>query len=464
MSSAAPEPNPEPVPEQPQRAEPVRGPGSLPWWAPGLLFGLVAGAVAGIAVAGEALGRATHRATARIVVRPVPGEPVVSAGECQQVAFMLRGRTLLRSVLEEREIAELGTVSGHPDPVGDYERRLAVEVGEGGMVTVTLAGRAPDDLKTVLDHLVGRFADQFAALDRRERDERLTQLEKFANQLRLEIDLQERAIELLARANGTIGSGDPGALFRDRVNQLEAELTKDEAAVALLERQAEALRRCRSEGAEPDPVEAARLVDAEPRVAPLVAQRADAVIAMEKERAAATGPTLMRDLQARLDRAEKALAAARGPVRKEVEALLREAGARRAGRELADVEVRLAVAKSAHESDRLARDVARKSLAASHASELNIEAMRRALVPQQEIANKVAAQQLQLRAAGSGGDSRAQVVEPAFVGSVDGPWRWGTVAGTALQFFAAGFVLVTAFRLTGLVFRALSAGAPSHAR
>lgn len=463
MSDTPLEPNPEVVPAAPAASEPPppperwHRPGSVPWWLPGLVLGAVAGAAVGLAaaldVARDPAPRGTHRAAARVLVPPPGDAGALSEAERQRLAFLARDRDLLTRALAAPEVAGLGSLDEAVDPVAAVERRLTVEVGAGGAVTLALLGNAPDDLRAVLDQIVVRFAEAVAVLARKAHDDRTAQLEKLAAALRQEVELQEKTIELLARAHGPApGAGAPD---RDRLAALEAELVRSESEAALLARRVELLKRRQAAGADPDPVEAARLVDADPRVVPLLTQRADAAVNVERERALAPGAATVKDLQGKLDRAEKALAAAREPVRKEVEALLRDAENRRERRELDELEARLAAVRESQEALRRERDAARKALTPGRGAGANVEGLRRALGAQQDQLDRVTAQLGHLRVEGTGRDARVQAAEPATVEAVRGPWRWGAAWGAALRAFAVAFGLATAFRLTGLAFRAL---------
>lgn len=475
MSDTPLEPNPEAVPAAPAAPEPDPPPeawfpsrrGPVAWWLPGLVLGAVAGAAFGLAaaldVSRDPAPRGTHRATARVLVQPPGDAGTLSEAERQRLAFLARDRDLLTRALAAPEVAGCGPLDEGADPVGAVERRLTVEVSAGGAVTLALLGNAPDDLRAILDQLVARFAETLAALNRKAHDDRTNQLEKLAAVLRQEIELQEKAVELLARAHGPTAPGATDAPARDRFAALESELVKGEAEVALLTRRVELLKRRRAAGADPDPVEAARLVDADPRVVPLLTQRADAAVNLERERALAPGAATVKDLQGKLDRAEKALAAAREPVRKEVEALLRDAEARRDRRELDELEARLAATRESHEALKRERDAAHKALAPMHGAGASVEGLRRTLVAQQDQLDKVTAQLGQLRVAGTSRDARVHTTEPATAEPVRGPWRRGAAWGAALRAFAIAFGLATAFQLTGLAFRAAGrASGPSR--
>ncbi|MDY3557034.1 hypothetical protein R5W24_006218 [Gemmata sp. JC717] len=448
MSDASPEPAlpPAPAPEPLPAPEPPRLP-PPPWWLPGLALGLVAALVMGLVSLVDAPDEhpsGAYRATARVLLRPPPGEPAVSDAERQRAAFLFRDRALLTRALEAPDA---------PDESGpavlELERRLTVEAGESSVVTVRLFGDAPDELGARLDRIVARFVEELATRDHKTRNERVSQLEQAESALQSEIKLQEKTLKVVSHA-----SGGGGAALREQLVRAETDLARTTPERLLLEYRAEALKKRRADGGSPDPVEALRLVDADPRVAPLLAQRATAAVALEKERATASEAAL-KELQAKLNQATAALTAARLPVRKEVDAILREADTHRAANELADTELRLAVARAAQEGLRQECDGLRKELAAAHVTGAAAESVRRELAPLQQHLDKIGAQLAQLRADGLADGARARPAGPAVVDPVRRPWRGGLAFGAAVRAFAVAFVLATAFQLTGLVFHAL---------
>ncbi len=450
-------PTPEPPPARLVRPPAARPANVPPWWLPGLAVGLLAGLVAGAVAVYDAAPavRETHRATVLVQIHPASGERTIPEAERQSVAFLVRSREVLSRTLAVPEVAALAAVKEWPDPVAELERRVAVTVSEWGIATVTLTGDRPDDLKVILDHLVRRFVDDHATLLRKAHDDQMVDLERARAALQQEIELREKAIELTARSSGTTGAGDPGgaaARLRDRLNQVETEFAKSESAIALLDAQVQALKRRPAADTPADPLELARLVDADARVALLVARRAEATASVEKAKAAAEPA---KELQDNLDRIEKALAAVRANARKDAEALLKAAEERRAARELADLDVRLTVAQAARDHERAQRDGLRKVIESGQVGGLGIESMRRALVPQQEQADKVAAQLVQSRLRNSSALQPASVRGTAFAEPVRATGGWRVPAAVAGVTFVAGFVLATAFQLTGLAFHAL---------
>lgn len=449
MPDTPPESIPSPDPE------PISGPlPPLPWWLPGLTLGLIAALVAGLVSAAgtaDAGPSGAHRAIARVLLRSHGGEPAVTDAERQRIAFLFRDRDLLARVLAAPEVAGTAIATASTDPIAALDQRLKVEVTEGDTLTVSLFGDTPEELGPVLDQLVARLVEASIAYDRKSHDEQIGRLEKNAAWLRTEIESQERALELVARANG----GNDVALLRERLTRAETDFARGAPELSLLEKRVESFKKRQPPGGAADPVDAARLVDADPRVAPLVAQRAEAAVAVEKERAAATGAAALKGLQAKLEHAEAALAAARVPVKKEIDALLREAEARRGGGQLEELELRLAVARAARESLRQERDELRKTFTSAHSTGASAESVRRALTPVQDHLDKVRTQLVQLRTSDSSAESRVRVMGPVVVEPTRRPGRWSAAFGAAVRVFAVAFGLATAFQLTGLVFRAL---------
>ena len=65
------------------------------------------------------------------------------------------------------------------------------------ILEVTLTGNNIDDLRTILDKLVKGYVDDATTLDRKPRDDEIAGLDKTRLAVQAEIELQEKAIDLL---------------------------------------------------------------------------------------------------------------------------------------------------------------------------------------------------------------------------------------------------------------------------
>lgn len=378
-------PSTDPVPPARRRA--------LPWWLPGLAVGCAAAACL-FPVAARADARdGTHRARAWVVLRSASGTEPPPPTVVQQWRFHLRSPDLLTRVVADPAVAQLATIKAWDDPVAELERRLAVEEAAPVVLEVALVGRAPEDLKIILDHLVKRFVSDATAIDNRTRDDQLTSLEKLRTSLQLEIELQEKAIELQSRSGGVTGveSAATGlALLQKRLTDTETLLLAANRDLDKLEAERKVLRKQQEEREK-------NLKEPPPDAAP--------------------------------------------------------GGARRQAR-LAELDTLIAIKQEERESLRRERDAVRKATDNMAGVGVNIEAMRKALEPQREVLAKLQTQLIQQRLVGdraSASPRGAVAVEP-----LERPSRLPWAALLAAAGFAAGFVLATGFQLTGLVFRILN--------
>jgi hypothetical protein len=219
----------------------------FPWWLPGLAIGALAAAGAVFVTQARLSAEGTHKAEALLQLCPQD-----SVSWNHQQALLLRSRDLLTRVLAEPDVAQLPSVKGLTDPVGDLEKRLAVADVPPDLQAVTLTGNDPDELKVVLNHLLKRYVDDATAFARKERADQVQKLEQHSETLRLEIESAEKTIELLGKANQTAGGSDGGreaarrALLQRRTEMMDAEYNRVnreliglEAEITVLKRQAE---------------------------------------------------------------------------------------------------------------------------------------------------------------------------------------------------------------------------------
>jgi polysaccharide biosynthesis transport protein len=239
VSDAGSPPAPAPTPSQTQTQPPFR-----PWWLPGLVVGALVAAGALLVAQVRPSTEGTHRAEA--IVQFPDTDPEAR----RRRMFLLRAPDLVTRSLAEPAAAALPSVKRAADPVADVTARLAVAELSPGVVSVTLTGDDPDEVKVILDLLVKRFVDDATGFDRRYADDRRKQLEQLAESMRTEIEATDKNIEMLARANSTTGDTDTArrlAILQQRFAEADAEYTrvgrelvKLEAEVTVLKRQAEA--------------------------------------------------------------------------------------------------------------------------------------------------------------------------------------------------------------------------------
>jgi hypothetical protein len=233
------------VPETPAKATPIAPVVLLPWWLwwlPGTVLGTLAATGALLVAQSSSQAEGTHKAEA--VVQLTSAEPEVT----RRQMYLLRAHDLIARTLAEPAAAQLPSVRNSANPGADVRARIAVAEVAPDILSVTLTGTDPDELKVILDHLVKRYVDDATGYERRERDQQKKKLEQLGESIRVEIDALDKNIELIARANNTTGGRDNEtrlALLHQRFAETDAEytrtnreLTKMEAEVTVLKRQA----------------------------------------------------------------------------------------------------------------------------------------------------------------------------------------------------------------------------------
>jgi capsular exopolysaccharide synthesis family protein len=331
------------------------------------------------------------RHAARAVVQLRPPVEELDAFRREQT-FLLRSRDLIRRTLADPAVAGLETVRAAADPVGLVEENLAVEAPAPDVLAVTLAGDRPADLVAILDALVR----QYAAAERQARDDERRELDRLADGFRAEVEARERQIRLAAEANGVLG---PEAAEAKHA-RMQGELARIEAEVEAARREVEdaeaEVGRPGQRAADPGPGGPPAPVDADPRVAALLRQRADRAAALDRARQVATDDTapVVVELKARLVRIEKDLAAARA----EAEAGVRAEAERAAAAGRAAAADRLGAARRALASRLRWRDEYRKMLTNSTRGAYDIQALLDEVRPHKEYLNRAVGERVRLDA------------------------------------------------------------------
>ena len=448
MSGTPQPPAPGPKPAAPTSARATSGQWFLPWWLPGLALGLIAalGALAVVMVRPMAPG--THKAEALLQLRP--NEPEEKR---QQRIALLRSRDLIASVLQEPAVAALPTVRLVDTPIehfggklaatiDDVESRLTVAEISPDVVSVSMTGYDPDDIKVILEHLVRYYIDNATAHERATLDTQIKKNEQYAEQLRIEIEAMEKQIELLQKANSTTGGGDNAkrlALLQTRLIDTDTEFNRTNREIGKLEAELTVLKKQlddKNPKIPPDPVLVEEAVKKDPRVI--------------KAKAALDATV---EAKAELDKARKEYDEARKTATAEAVEIARALeNAQKKGR-IADLETQIEIKKVEREKLRNERDSLRKMIDQGIVGGGAVESMRKALQPQRETLDKLNTLLARLRVERAM-DTRVSLRGEVAVEQLPGPERTSLLLWPGVA-FVAGFVLATVFSLVGLLFRVL---------
>ena len=326
--------------------------------------------------------------------------------------FLLKTRDVLTRVLADPAVSSLDTVKQSEDPVAVLEDALRVTVAAPEILEVTLTGNNIEDMKVILDHLIKRYVDDATSIDRKLRDDTTANLEKLRASVQLEIDLQEKNIELIGRNNGTTGAEATNtalALLQKRHIEAEGlfvvagrEIEKAESERKVVLKQLDE----KDQKSPPDPVIVAQLVAADPRVGAAKKAHTARKEFLEKEAAKATNPdgddgivklrAEVKKLETEVKDAEKQAATESLAVAQAIDSAKRQ-------KRVEELSFTIDVKKEERERYRQERDGLQKVIASTASGGLNIEAMRKSLQPQREMYDKIQSQLIQMRVAAQQG-------------------------------------------------------------
>jgi RNA polymerase sigma factor (sigma-70 family) len=238
--------------------------------------------------------------------------------------------------------------------------------------------------------------------ERLRRDERMRTLERLIDTFRAELQAKEKAIQLV-EANALPGSDAILARLRNQVTRLDDEIGRLELDSFKLEAQLEQQKaRLASDRFPISDQELARAVDSDPRVLPLVREKAlaDANLERVKETSVPDSPPV-RQQQANVEQSGKKLEATRNQVRPEVEASLKAAAQEQLRADIAQRETKLAESRIIINFLTRERDRAEKKLEvvgkSVWKSGIDIRELRAELEPLRDALLKLESELLHLR-------------------------------------------------------------------
>jgi capsular exopolysaccharide synthesis family protein len=344
----------QPLPPSP----PVRASGPTPLgllyalkrrWVMAGVIGVVTAGVAAVAAA-LALPAGKHEARAHVQILFPPNDGITRTSVDpesyrQTQMFILKTRDLITRTLADPSVASLEMVRNSDDPVKMIEDGLRVNIEPGReIITVSLTGDNPEDMRVILDQLVRRYIDDAVVLERKTRDDRMRRLQRQAEEFKAEIQSKEKAIQLMAESHLTTGKESTAAEeLTKQLAQLDADVFQSRKAIMELDARMSLLRgKIESKKFDFSPAQVNTMVDGDPRVLKLLQERAfkEELLATEKTRVSEQYPTppIVVRLTKELEQLDKDVKTIRDKIRPEVEVYLKRATEQQLQDNLKDLE------------------------------------------------------------------------------------------------------------------------------
>jgi polysaccharide biosynthesis transport protein len=393
----------------------------------------IGGLVAVVAAVGvwAVLPAGKHTARSSVELRAAGPEIGTRTGEDFETfrknqMFLLKTRDLINRTLADPSVGSLDMVKNADDPVRMLEEGIKVDAAVApNILTVSLTGDNPDDLKQIISVLVKKYIDDATAHERRSRDERLRKLESLAEKIKGEIQSKERSIRLMVEANSAIGGEGAGAKHA-RMQQELAKLDADvfasqkevqelEVTIGLLQKKLEAIR-TDPKRIDLNPLELAQVVDLDLRVSEHIKQRVAKSLLLARELQKTDNPeapTIVA-LQGEIDRLDKDIDTARKLVEPEVRAAMERANEQQIRNKVADLLEQLNVDRARLASRTDYRDKFQKGIAQAVKGDFDASTLLKELEPQREALNKLQSQMVNVQVE-KNMDDRVTVREEAVV-------------------------------------------------
>jgi RNA polymerase sigma factor (sigma-70 family) len=261
-----------------------------------------------------------------------------------------------------------------------------------GTKPAVVAGDAPTDPptpKTAPD--APKPAQPDPADARKLADAKIKKLEELAERMRAEIDVTEKQIDLLTKANGAEASRIEE--FLKRFAEVEAELRQVEREILKLEAELAVLKKRLDDKnpAAPDAAILDQLLQQDPTVATAAAasRRAKENLEAALKLSPNADTPLIQDLKTKYEAAEKAHADARKRAEADAVGKARELAKAALQQRVTELELTLTVKKAVRDKLKEERDAAKKLATAAAGGGANVETLRKALEPQRELLARV---------------------------------------------------------------------------
>jgi capsular exopolysaccharide synthesis family protein len=374
-------------------------------WVMATLIGGLVGVVVAVG-AWAALPAGKHTARASVELHTTGPEIGTRAGEDFETfrkhqMFLLKTRDLINRTLADPSVASLDMVKNADDPVRLLEEGIKVDAAVApNILTVSLNGDNPDELKKVVDVLVKKYIDDATAHERRSRDERTRKLEAFAEKLKGEIQSKDRAIRLMVEANtalGGEGAGAKHARMQQELAKLDAdvfaaqkEVQEREVTIGLLQKKLEAIR-TDPKRLDLNPLELAQVVDLDLRVSEHIKLRVAKSLLLARELQKTDNPeapTIVA-LKAEIEGLDKDIDAARKLVEPEVRQAMEKATEQQVRNKVADLLEQLNADRAKLAVRTEYRDKFQKGITQAVKGDFDATNLLKELEPQREALNKI---------------------------------------------------------------------------
>jgi polysaccharide biosynthesis transport protein len=385
----------------------------------------IGGLVAALVATGIwfALPGGKHQARALIQIRPKGADFIQKSTEDfdtfrKNQVYILRTRDLFTRTLAAPEVAGLATIRNSDDPIRLLEETVKADVVAPEIISVTMSGDNPDDLKKIVDNLVKKYLDDVTNVDFRERDIRHTKFTKLYATLSAQVSDEERVIQQQARANqlvGTEAAGKKSVFLQERIGYLNGEILTREREVTQHEAKEALLRAQISAGKVAIPEHMLeRAVDAHATVAPTLLRRTQTDMKLKAALAVAPDentPTV-RDLKEQLSALDRELDLARKAARTVVEKDVKANTLADLQDQLSVVEKELILARTVIDKSKRARDDLEKQANNGGVEQINLDSLIEALKPKKEVLAKLSTTLAEIEIEKTG-DQRATLREDA---------------------------------------------------
>ncbi|MBY0514218.1 MAG: polysaccharide biosynthesis tyrosine autokinase [Gemmataceae bacterium] len=380
-------------------------------WVMAGLIGLLASGVAAVGV-WLALPSGKHEAKAHVRMRLPANDGLVRNTEDPESyrktqVFLLKTRTLINRTLAEPSVASLETIRNSDDPIKLLEENIKVTLDGPEVITVTMTGDNPEDMKVILDQLIKRYIDDATLIERKEREDKINQLERMAITFKGEIDGREATLKLMAESHNTAGIEDAAAQnarLQIQLATLDAEVFAADKHIMDLDAQM-ALLKSKIDAKQFDfsPAELEKLVESDPMLIDLRRERfeKDALLDLDRKVSVPGSPNAatFAAREAEIKKLDEAIKVRREKVQAESVAMLKSQDAQK----LIDRSKQLVVEKETAVKIREARNSMRNSLEGrvrqGVSGGLNVQALRKELDPLKEQKSRVENELLTLRIA-----------------------------------------------------------------
>ncbi len=323
-----------------------------------------------------------------------------------QMVFV-KTRDLINRTLAEPKVASLDMIKNAEDPVRMLEEGVKVDASAAPTIlTVSLAGDNPDDLKVILETLLHKYLDETNEFDRKVRDEQVRRLELQAEKFRAEIQSKDKQITLEVAASGG-STGGPGADTANAVRlgyltQLERDVLNLQKEIEHYRAVAETIKKRLSDPSRIvtlNPLEVDYYVERDSRMYELLRKKAmkEASLAEAKQVAENENAPSILGLKTAIDQLDTQIAQTRKEVEPDIRKRMIKFNEQELRAEIANLEDKQAAASILMGVNETIRDRFREKSVSAAQSGLNTSNLLKELDPLRELVAKIESRRWQLQ-------------------------------------------------------------------